>query len=136
MTTETLPPGLHYTEVLAFENGRVENGPVFRIPVTVCKPEPVPMPGATVEYSAVSDAGSINVRRMMCVCVCLDVDGLAAILLLVFWMVALVRVCMRGHLHGHVHVCVCLCVCVSVSVCVCVCYAHSPSPLCFILPPS
>eukprot|EP00056_Hartaetosiga_gracilis_P018354 m.10718 g.10718 ORF g.10718 m.10718 type:complete len:1225 (-) comp6673_c0_seq1:164-3838(-) len=39
ITTASLAPGAHFGEILAFTAGAMESGPVFRVPVTVCKPE-------------------------------------------------------------------------------------------------
>ncbi|KAJ3416574.1 tripeptidyl-peptidase II Tpp2 [Chytridiales sp. JEL 0842] len=48
-----LPPGLHYGEVLGFDTEQRAAGPLFRIPVTVCKPEQV-----EASSTAVVDSGS------------------------------------------------------------------------------
>ncbi|KAJ3292192.1 tripeptidyl-peptidase II Tpp2 [Borealophlyctis nickersoniae] len=36
-----LPPGLHFGEIVAYETARKSGGPLFKVPVTVCKPQPV-----------------------------------------------------------------------------------------------
>ena len=41
MDPTQLPPGLHYTEINAFDTENVDKGPIFRIPVTVTKPTPL-----------------------------------------------------------------------------------------------
>ncbi|KAI8846872.1 hypothetical protein BC829DRAFT_418846 [Chytridium lagenaria] len=46
-----LPPGLHFAEIVAIDTNQRDAGPLFRIPITVCKPE-------TPLESAGIDAGS------------------------------------------------------------------------------
>ncbi|KAM3958606.1 tripeptidyl-peptidase II [Aphomia sociella] len=40
--TAALPPGAHFTSINAYDVNCVEKGPVFRVPVTVLQPEPLP----------------------------------------------------------------------------------------------
>lgn len=39
---QALGPGMYYSEILAYDNTCPQRGPVFRVPVTILKPEPLP----------------------------------------------------------------------------------------------
>ena len=46
-----LSPGFHYGSVSAFDAARKDAGPLFQIPVTVCKPEPVDGTNSVIKYT-------------------------------------------------------------------------------------
>jgi hypothetical protein len=52
VATQALSPGLHYAEVAAMDTDALWRGPLARVPVTVCVPQPIPAAGA-------SDNGSL-----------------------------------------------------------------------------
>ncbi|EGD80013.1 hypothetical protein, variant [Salpingoeca rosetta] len=60
VNTGDLEPGLHYTEIRAYRVGDADAGPVFRVPVTVCKPTPLAAPQSTATTSAVMSAGAVK----------------------------------------------------------------------------
>eukprot|EP01147_Barroeca_monosierra_P004304 gene4304-6614_t len=53
--TSSLEPGLHVTEIRAYDSF-VDAGPVFRIPITICKPSIFPSVDGKVAYSGVASA--------------------------------------------------------------------------------
>jgi len=58
---ERLPEGVNYGEVQAYDSRRRERGPLFRVPVTVAKPEPVAPPYRVAETIR-SEPGDITRR--------------------------------------------------------------------------
>ncbi|KAI9202127.1 subtilase family-domain-containing protein [Polychytrium aggregatum] len=60
-----LAPGLHFGEVLAIDSTAPELGPLFRVPVTVCKPEVVE--NALVKYNNLSFEPGTIIRKFVSV---------------------------------------------------------------------
>ncbi|XP_052750158.1 tripeptidyl-peptidase 2 [Galleria mellonella] len=52
LDTAALPPGAHFTSLNAYDVTCPEKGPVFRVPVTVLQPTPLPPPPAAPQFTA------------------------------------------------------------------------------------
>ncbi|KAI3633416.1 hypothetical protein MIR68_008363 [Amoeboaphelidium protococcarum] len=50
----------YYGEICAYESGNIEKGPIFRVPVSVCKPTLLPITDASYSYQQLYDPGSVD----------------------------------------------------------------------------
>lgn len=61
----SLTPGFHFGQVQAFDSSNLNSGPLFSIPVTVCKPEPMDLERSSLKWSSLEFKSGEIVRKFV-----------------------------------------------------------------------
>lgn len=81
-----LTPGFHFGQIQAYDVNQLTNGPLFSVPITVCKPEPVDRTLQALKWSNIEFESGEIVRKFVQVPMNANFAGNDSILLLKYLM--------------------------------------------------